>query len=145
MALPDPHPGLVIHCSYLWAREHAQGREEGIKNRPCAIVLTRQVIEGRSLITVLPITHSPPDRPEEAIAIPPAIKRLLGLDSQAAWIELSEVNDFIWPGPDLTPIPNSDPVRFDYGVLPPGFFRSVRDKLMQALTARRAVVVPRSQ
>ena len=60
MALPDPHPGLVISYSYLWAREHGQGREEGVKSRPCAIVLARQIVEGRSLLTVLAITHSPP-------------------------------------------------------------------------------------
>ena len=145
MALPDPHPGLVISYSYLWAREHGDGREEGVKNRPCAIVLARQVIEGRSMVTVVAITHSAPLGADEAIEIPPPIKRLLGLDDKPSWIVLTEVNDFIWPGPDLRQIPGSDPVRFDYGILPPSFFRTVRDRLMAALSARRTVMVPRSQ
>ena len=82
MALPDPHPGLVIHYSYLWANEHLAGREEGVKDRPCAVVLARQIIEGRSLVSVMAITHSPPSNPAEAIEIPAAIKRMLGLDDQ---------------------------------------------------------------
>lgn len=145
MALPDPHPGLVISYAYLWAREYGDGREDGVKDRPCAIVLARQAIEGRSMVTVVAITHSPPLKPEDAIEIPPPIKRLLGLDDKPSWIVLTEVNDFIWPGPDLRQIAGSDPVRFDYGVLPPSFFRKVRDQLMAALTARRTVMVPRSQ
>ncbi len=99
MAFPDPHPGLVISYSYLWARERGQGREEGIKNRPCAIVLARQVIESRLLVTVLAITHSPPSNADEAIEIPATVKRILGLDDMPSWIALTEVNDFIWPGP----------------------------------------------
>jgi hypothetical protein len=47
MKLPTPEAGLVIGYSYLWAREHSAGRQEGVKNRPCAIVAARQVIEGR--------------------------------------------------------------------------------------------------
>jgi hypothetical protein len=36
---PVPRPGLVIRYSYLWESEARQGREEGVKDRPCAIVL----------------------------------------------------------------------------------------------------------
>jgi len=36
--LPAPVPGLVIRYSYLWHSEHLAGREEGEKDRPCAIV-----------------------------------------------------------------------------------------------------------
>jgi len=38
VSLPTPRPGLVIRYSYLWAREHDQGREEGVKDRPCAVL-----------------------------------------------------------------------------------------------------------
>ena len=37
-ALPEPVPGLVIRYSYLWYTEHRTGREEGQKDRPCAII-----------------------------------------------------------------------------------------------------------
>ena len=38
MALPKPVAGLIIRYSYLWYREHLEGRDEGQKDRPCAIV-----------------------------------------------------------------------------------------------------------
>jgi hypothetical protein len=39
VAFPEPAvPGLIIRYSYLWYREHLEGRDEGQKDRPCAIV-----------------------------------------------------------------------------------------------------------
>ena len=46
MSLPEPERGLVIRYSYLWKSEHDEGRDEGIKDRPCAIVLN--VTDGTS-------------------------------------------------------------------------------------------------
>jgi hypothetical protein len=37
--LPRPEPGLVLSYSYLWHTEHEEGREEGVKDRPCVIVV----------------------------------------------------------------------------------------------------------
>jgi hypothetical protein len=54
VSLPTPRPGLVISYAYLWAREHDRGTEEGQKDRPCAIVTARQMIEGREVVTVVP-------------------------------------------------------------------------------------------
>jgi len=39
MALPEPECGLVISYSYLWKHESGSGQTEGLKDRPCAIVL----------------------------------------------------------------------------------------------------------
>jgi hypothetical protein len=58
---------------------------------------------------------------------------------------LTEVNSFVWPGPDLSPIPHSSPTRFDYGVLAPGFFRKVRDAFVVLAAARRVQIVQRTQ
>jgi mRNA-degrading endonuclease toxin of MazEF toxin-antitoxin module len=145
MRLPEPVPGLVVCYSYLWADAHARGGEEGTKERPCAIVVARQVIAGTVTVTVAPITHAPPITPDEAVEIPPAIKRHLGLDDQRSWIVVAEVNSFPWPGPDLRAIPGSRPSRCDYGVLTPRFFRIVRDQLLALLATRRVAVVSRTQ
>lgn len=145
MSLPAPRPGLVIGYSYLWAREHSQGAEEGNKARPCAIVTARQVIEGRDVVTVLPITHTPPTAPDDAVEIPAAVKKHLGLDDLRSWIVVTETNDFLWSGPDLRPVPGLSPQRFDYGMLPPRFFAHVRDKVLQAHLHRRLSSVPRSE
>lgn len=39
MALPEPEYGLVISYAYLWRHESETGQTEGLKDRPCAIVL----------------------------------------------------------------------------------------------------------
>jgi PemK-like, MazF-like toxin of type II toxin-antitoxin system len=144
VSLPQPIPGLVICYSYLWAREHGQGTEEGRKDRPCAIVAAHQVIEGREVVTVVPVTHTPPSDPLGAVEIPPALKTHLGLDELPSWIMITETNDFLWPGPDLRPIPGTRPPRFDYGMLPPRFFAHVRDRILQAYRRRNLSRISRS-
>ncbi|WP_428536206.1 hypothetical protein [Rhodopila sp.] len=94
MPLPTPERGLVISYAYLWRSEHEQGREEGVKDRPCAIVLAVEDSPDGYLVTVLPITHSPPAIPEAAVEIPAATKRRLGLDDARSWIVVTEGNRF---------------------------------------------------
>ena len=69
MPLPEPVPGLVIRYSYLWAHEHERGQEEGVKDRPCAIILVTTDEEGEKLVTVLPVTHAPASDPALAVEI----------------------------------------------------------------------------
>ena len=144
MSLPVPRPGLVICYSYLWAEEHRGGHEEGIKNRPCAVVAASQVIDGKNVVTVIPITHSPQNDRTLAIEIPAAIKQHLGLDGLPSWIMVSEANDFLWTGPDLIPVPGIRPARFDYGMLPPRFYAHVRTLLVQANKQRRLSRIERT-
>ena len=145
MSLPPPRPGLVICYAYLWADEHRTGLEDGRKDRPCAIVAARQVIEGREVVTVVPVTHSPPRHPEDAIEMPPALKAHLGLDELPSWIVVTETNDFLWPGPDLRPISRAKPDQFHYGMLPPKFYALIRDRILQAHSRRRLSRVERSE
>jgi PemK-like, MazF-like toxin of type II toxin-antitoxin system len=145
VSLPKPQPGLVVSYAYLWAREHGQGKEEGQKTRPCAIVAARQVIAGREVVTVVPVTHAPPNDIPDAVEIPAALKAHLGLDAARSWIVVTETNDFLWPGPDLQPISRSRPARYDYGMLPPRFFAHVRDRILQAHLAKRLDQVPRTE
>ena len=142
MALPVPEPGLVISYSYLWLSEHNRGREEGVKNRPCVIVLAIQEIGGQTIVTVAPVTHSVPLRPEDAIEIPLATKQRLGLDDDRSWVVVNEVNRFIWPGPDVRPVPGD---RFDYGLLPTKLFRQIRDRLGGVAAEQRLRVVRRTE
>jgi hypothetical protein len=145
VSVPTPQPGLVISYAYLWAREHSGGAEEGAKNRPCAIVAARQIIEGREVVTVVPITHTPPTDQADAIELPPALKAYLGLDDLRSWIVVTETNDSLWPGPDIRPRPGIKPSRFDYGMLPPRFFTYIRDRILQAHLHRRLNRVQRSE
>ncbi|MCB1832781.1 MAG: type II toxin-antitoxin system PemK/MazF family toxin [Geminicoccaceae bacterium] len=142
MSLPVPHPGLVISYSYLWANKHRRGQEEGRKDRPCAIVVARQTAGGETVTTVVPVTHTPPHDPASALELPASIKKHLGLDDERSWIILDEVNDFFWPGPDLRPV---EPGKIAYGVLPPGFFRKMRDLLLKIHAKRKLALVRRSE
>lgn len=144
MGWPSPKPGLVIRYSYLWAREHARGQEEGVKDRPCAIILVTTLDEDEEVVTVLPITHSPPQDPALAIEIPQATKLRLGLDAERSWVVLTEVNRFVWPGPDLRPRVPGDPDSVVYGVLPYGFFEILRLRFVDLVRRRQAARVQRT-
>jgi hypothetical protein len=135
---PVPRPGLVIRYSYLWESEARLGREEGAKDRPCAIILVLLREGAHPIVRVLPVTHAPVD-PADALEIPQPTKQRLGLDSERSWVMLSEANDFIWPGPDLRPAVNGDPASVAYGMLPPGFMAVLRGRLAQRRREKLAV------
>jgi hypothetical protein len=134
---------LVIRYSYLWASEHARGQEEGVKDRPCAIVLATSDDAGGQVVTVLPISHTPPSDPLLAVEIPAAVKRRLKLDDERSWVVLAEANRFIWPGPDLRPLHPGDAQSTAYGPLPYGLFEEIRLKFIAALKSQAVRAVPR--
>ena len=135
MPLPAPTPGLVIRYSYLWRREYEQGREEGVKDRPCAILLATAQENGEQIVTVLPVTHTPPVDPAYAVEIPLATKRRLGLDEARSWIVVTEANRFVWPGPDLRPSIRGDAASVAYGLLPAALYDQVRIKWLALFQA----------
>lgn len=145
MSYPEPHPGLVIRYAYLWKREHEEGREDGSKDRPCAIVLSIAEEDGEREVLVLPITRTPPEHANDAIEIPPPTKRRLNLDSERSWIVITEANEFVWPGPDLRPTLERDPSTIAYGTLPPKFFVHVRDKFLERIERDQASLVRRTE
>jgi hypothetical protein len=116
--IPDPHAGLVIRYAYLWRDEHRRGLVEGSKDRPCAVVLAVERVDGRKRVVVAAITHSAPQADSRAIPLPPQTARRFGLDDLPHWIVTSEFNVFTWPGPDIRPIPGSNPSSVAYGQLP---------------------------
>jgi hypothetical protein len=141
---PTPQPGLVIRYSYLWHRESLTGQEEGVKDRPCAVVIALQDEEKRTRVYALPITHSAPTAGEDAIEIPAAVKARLGLDGERSWIVVDEANVFAWPGPDLRFLPDKGSESAVYGFLPPSFFRVVRDRFLAADQKNKAALVART-
>lgn len=138
MALPKtPFPGMVVRYSFLWSTEARAGETEGRKDRPCVIVTAvRRTVDGRFRVRVLPITHRPTE-PARSIAIPPKVKRHLGLDADASWIVIDEINEFVWPGVDLRPISRLRPGVWTFGVLPCEIFDEIRAKLRAVLHQRR--------
>ncbi len=145
MSWPTPQPGLVVRYSYLWKREADAGREEGVKDRPCVVVVAIEDQAARPRVIVLPITHSVPQPPDEGIELPHPTKVRLGLDDARSWIIVSEANDFAWPGPDLRFLPGQGPESAAYGFLPPVVFRAVRDRFLARYRDSRADLLPRSE
>jgi hypothetical protein len=145
VAFPEPAPGLVIRYSYLWAEEHKRGQDEGVKDRPCPVIVVTANDDDERVVTVLPISHSPPADPALAVEIPASVKRRLKLDDERSWVVLTEVNRFIWPGPDLRPSKPGDSASVGYGPLPFALFEEIRTKFIAAIRAKRARVVPRSE
>ncbi len=142
MAIPTPEPGLVISYAYVWDHEALSGQEEGRKDRPCVITLAvERNQDEETVVTVLPVTHRPPDDATAVVEIPPAIKKHLGLDDQRSWVVVSEGDQFVWPGYDLRKAPNTD--RFDYGYLPPRFFKEVLAAFWAWHKAHKVTVTPR--
>ncbi|MGV2106458.1 hypothetical protein ACQZ4X_10380 [Agrobacterium vitis] len=87
---------------------------------------------------MVPITDSYPEVGEEAesLLIPEDICKAIGLDQDANYVRLCEVNQFTWPSDRLATLPH-DPTRCDYGMVPEGFFLEISKKLAAIVRAQR--------
>jgi mRNA-degrading endonuclease toxin of MazEF toxin-antitoxin module len=93
----DPAPGLVIKYDFLWKEDKDAGHEDGLKDRPCAIILTsREREDGSREIVLCPITQSPPSEAEGGVKVPLSVSRHLGLDDDQSWIKTHQVNTLRW-------------------------------------------------
>lgn len=89
--------GWIFRYAYLWDWQRRQGRDEGDKDRPClALAIAATTEDGLQIVRALPITHTRPADPADAIEIPPAVKSMLKLDHERSWIVLTESNIFAW-------------------------------------------------
>ena len=145
MPFPIPRQGLVIRYSYLWQAKHLRGQEEGVKDRPCAVILVTASADDGETVTVLPITHGPPSDKAFAVEIPYNTKERLGLDAGRSWVILVEANRFVWPGPDLRPLRSHDAASVAYGLLPYGLAEEIRLKFIALLKGRRTRIVTRTE
>ncbi len=145
MPFPRPVQGLVIRYSYLWRREYLRGQEEGVKDRPCAVILVTMTEDGEQVVTVLPITHTPPSDARLAVEIPTMTKLRLGLDGERSWVVLTEANRFFWPGPDLRPLRAGDAGSVAYGLLPHALMDDIRKRFIALVKAQQAGTVPRTE
>lgn len=114
---PLPAVGDVLRYAYLWSHEHDRGREEGAKDRPCAVVMLIRRDDGVDEVAVLPITSAKPEDDGAGVEIPAATRGRLGLQREPCWVVVSEFNLFCWPGPDLRPLEAGEG-SFVYGRLP---------------------------
>lgn len=141
MAKPAPVGGLVIRYDYLWASEEAQGREEGSKERPCAVVVAIQPSGAEPLRAIVcAITHSRPPAGDGAVEIPGEVKRYLGLDADQSWVVTSEVNIVDWDDPGIVPV---TPGRWAYGLIPRRLAEQIRGSVMGYVERQNLPMVDR--
>ncbi len=134
--------GDVIRYSYLWADEAHQGHEEGLKDRPVAVVAA--ILDGNlTRVVVLPITHTQPSGDTVSVPIPHQTCKRLGLDDDQSWIVVSEFNYFVWPGFDIRPIPHKND-KFIYGALPRGLSKQIIEAWKEAFAAKKTTATPRT-
>jgi hypothetical protein len=145
VSLPSPSVGLVIRYSFLWSNEAQEGKDEGVKDRPCAVVVTLHREGLRPAVRVLPITHTLPADLAGAMEIPPLTKQVLGLDADRSWIILDEANDFLWPGPDVRPAVYGDWSTASYGMLPKRFMTILMERLNHRWHLKKAQSVKRTE
>jgi hypothetical protein len=107
------------------------------------VVLGTVVRSGRTQLLVAPITHTAPERGADAIEIPANVKSQLGLDADRSWIVVTELNRFIWPGPDLRKVPGRDDPFYD--MLPDWLFVRVRNALIDHARAGRLTITKRTE
>lgn len=134
-SLQLPEPGDVINYSYLWRHEYEQGRDEGIKDRPVAVVVVVQTVDGIDKVLVVPLTTTLPRKDAAAIELPEAVRKHLGLKAERSWIIVDEWNEFSWPGFDIRPI-DAGSGNISYGALPASLFRRVRDAIIAGAAGR---------
>jgi hypothetical protein len=137
MAGVKPDIGLVIRHAYLWWNEARKSREEGVKDRPCVIVHRRKNEHSETEVYIVPVTHTPAETPERAMEIPQATKTRLRLDDARSWIITTEVNRFIWPGPDIRPVPGGG---MAYGLLPANMTRDLVRRIKENARDRSLLV-----
>lgn len=131
---PAPVPGLVIRYDFLWRDEAEQGRIEGAKERPCAVVIVVPQNEAVERIVVAPITHTPPVAGAEAIEVPARVKRHLGLDDARSWIIPDQLNRVRWDDPGIVPTTETT---WTYGALPQPLVAAIQARVKKLATMNR--------
>lgn len=145
MKLTPPERGSVIRYAYLWANEHNRGQEDARKDRPSLVVaLSVHREDGNTEVLALAITHTRLFDTSQAIILPADVKKHLGLDTEPSWIVTTEANAFIWPGPDIRPIPGRKPSAFVYGRIPDGLLSKVAQSFLANRNRQRAAMIVRN-
>lgn len=140
MPLPKPYPGLVICYEFLWSHEHEAGATQGEKRRPCVVVLAVNDRMGSAVVTVAPLTHKEPEDPTHGIEVPRRVKDFLKLDQERSWVIATDLNEFVWPGDYVFPVPGGRRDQYDYGTIPQMLLTQINLKIDQLAGDERHVI-----
>jgi hypothetical protein len=96
-------------------------------------VLARRDLGNFEVVYAAPVTHSPPSpTKKDRIPVPLEVKQRLRLDDLPSWIMKTELNVFVWPGPDLRPTAATDSNSSClYGYLSRGLFARLQEGIRE--------------
>lgn len=109
------------------------------------VVISRRTVGDQTELMVVPVTTQPPRNAADAFEIPARVKKHLGLDAERCWIMVTELNRFVWPGPDVRPVARSGGLTPLLGFLPEQVFRPVLDAVIARSEAGRLKMTKRSE
>jgi len=82
-------------------------------------------------IIVCPLTSQTPESTISAVEIPHQVKNHLGLlDRDKSYAITSEINSFVWPGPDLRPFEKASKKDIYFGQLPGTLLLKIKDGIL---------------
>ena len=143
MKKPNPEVGQIVRYDYLWRDEQLQGKIEGTKERPCAVIVAVQSQnDGSFTVLLAPITHSSKQANNAAIIIPEQAKTITGLDEDQSWLLTTEVNAVSWLDPGIVPAKKG---QWIYGYLPRGIVRKAVDTILKFGREKKLKIIDRRE
>lgn len=121
----------------LWNSERRGGREDGAKDRPCAVVL----VTPSDRVILCGITHTDPGSDALRVELGNETKAVLNLDAGSQWIDCSEVNETTWDDAGFAPTPEG---YWEYGALAAETAQEMLDKVRAQLSAGQLVWIDRT-
>lgn len=95
-------------------------------------------------VLVAPVTTRPPLPGDGGVEMPSAVRAHLGLDERC-WVVTSELNRFIWPGPDIRVVRGKGELSPYYGKVPGKLLERVREGMKAHIKVGRMKVTKRSE
>lgn len=87
-----------------------------------------------------PVTHTAPHNQNDAVQIPTAIARHIGLDDEQSWIRTTEYNIVDWDDPGIVP---ASKTKWEFGRLPHGVYTGMKASIEANIRRREARSVDR--
>ena len=108
------------------------------------VVIARKAVEGGTELLVVPITTQQPRNLADGFEVPTRVKAHLGLDAERCWIMVTELNRFLWPGPDIRLVGRGPAATPFYGYIPQQLFDSVLAAIVARAKTGRVAITKRS-
>lgn len=108
-------------------------------------MIDRRIVGDRTELLVVPVTTQPPQHAADGVEVPARVKKHLGLDADRCWIMVTELNRFLWPGPDIRPIERGEDRTPFYGFVPQTLFDAVLAAVIARAEKGRLKVTKRSE